>query len=91
MTATTIAKQYVINEVRFLEDPEKTEVRKTATEKAENYQEKIQSIDTVGKLLAERAVKNGVTPATHAYASLSRSSVVRPRSRPAGPTPRWRR
>jgi hypothetical protein len=56
LTATTIAKQYVINEVRFLEDPEKTEVRKTATEKAENYQEKIQSIDTVGKLLADREV-----------------------------------
>ena len=56
LTATMIAKQYVINEVRFLEEPEKTEVRKTATEKAENYQEKIQSIDSVSELLADRDV-----------------------------------
>jgi len=56
LTATMIAKQYAINEVRFLEDPERTEVRKTATEKAENYQEKIQSIDTAAKLLADREV-----------------------------------
>ncbi len=56
LTATMIAKQYVVNEVRFLEDPEKTEVREAATEKAENYQSKIQSIDTVSELLADREV-----------------------------------
>lgn len=56
LTATMIAKQYVINEVRFLEDPEKTEVREAATKKAEVYQEKIQSIDSVSELLANREV-----------------------------------
>lgn len=56
LTATMIAKQYVINQVRFLEDPERTEVRETATEKAEKYQEKIQSVDSVSELLADRDV-----------------------------------
>lgn len=56
LTATMIAKQYVINQVRFLEDPEKTEVQETATAAAEVYQEKIQSIDSVGELLADREV-----------------------------------
>jgi hypothetical protein len=56
LTATMIAKQYVINQVRFLEDPERTEVRETATEKAEKYQEKIQSVDSVSQLLADRDV-----------------------------------
>ena len=56
LTATMIAKQYVINEIRFLEGSEKTSVKEAATKKAENYQEKIQSIDTVSKLLADREV-----------------------------------
>lgn len=56
LTATMIAKQYVINEVRFLSATEKTEAREKAQKAAENYQAKIQSIDTVGKLLADREV-----------------------------------
>ncbi len=56
LTATMIAKQYVINEVRFLEGTEKTSTQEAATKKAENYQEKIQSIDTVSALLADREV-----------------------------------
>jgi hypothetical protein len=56
LTATMIAKQYVINQVRFLEDPEKTEVQETASAAAEAYQEKIQSIDSVSELLADREV-----------------------------------
>lgn len=56
LTATMIAKQYVINEVRFLEGTEKTSTQEAATKKAENYQEKIQSIDTVAELLADREV-----------------------------------
>lgn len=56
LTATMIAKQYVINEVRFLEGSEKTTAQEAATKKAETYQEKIQSIDTVSELLADREV-----------------------------------
>lgn len=56
LTATMIAKQYVINEVRFLEGSERTSAQEAATKKAENYQEKIQSIDTVSELLADREV-----------------------------------
>ena len=56
LTATMIAKQYVINEVRFLDDNERTAAREAATKKAEVYQERIQSIDTVKELLADRDV-----------------------------------
>ena len=56
LTATMIAKQYVINEVRFLDENERTAVREAATKKAEVYQERIQSIDTVRDLLADRDV-----------------------------------
>lgn len=56
LTATMIAKQYVINEVRFLDDNERTAAREAATKKAEVYQERIQSIDTVRELLADRDV-----------------------------------
>lgn len=56
LTATMIAKQYVINEVRFLEGAEKTTAQETATKAAEVYQEKIQSIGTVSELLADREV-----------------------------------
>jgi len=56
LTATMIAKQYVINEVRFLDDNERTAAREAATKKAELYQERIQSIDTVKELLADRDV-----------------------------------
>ena len=56
LTATMIAKQFVINEVRFLDATEKTAAREKAQKTAENYQNKIQSIDTVGKLLADREV-----------------------------------
>jgi hypothetical protein len=56
LTATMIAKQYVINEVRFLEGSEKTTAQEAATKKAETYQEKIQSIGTVSELLADREV-----------------------------------
>jgi hypothetical protein len=56
LTATMIAKQYVINEVRFLEGSEKTEAQETATKAAEVYQEKIQSIGSVSELLADREV-----------------------------------
>lgn len=56
LTATMIAKQYVINEVRFLDENERTAAREAATKKAEVYQERIQSIDTVRELLADRDV-----------------------------------
>ncbi len=56
LTATMIAKQFVINEVRFLDENEKTTAREAATKKAEVYQERIQSIDTVKELLADREV-----------------------------------
>lgn len=56
LTATMIAKQYVINQVRFLEGSERTSTQEAATKKAETYQEKIQSIGTVSELLAEREV-----------------------------------
>lgn len=56
LTATMIAKQFVINEVRFLDENEKTAAREAATKKAEVYQERIQSIDTVKELLADREV-----------------------------------
>ncbi|MCZ8179277.1 MAG: DUF1217 domain-containing protein [Rhizobium sp.] len=56
LTATMIAKQYVINQVRFLEGSERTSTQEAATKKAETYQEKIQSIGTVSELLADREV-----------------------------------
>ncbi|MGE8102964.1 DUF1217 domain-containing protein [Allorhizobium sp. NPDC080224] len=56
LTATMIAKQFVINEVRFLDANEKTAAREAATKKAEVYQERIQSIGTVKELLADREV-----------------------------------
>lgn len=56
LTATMIAKQFVINEVRFLDANEKKTAKEAATKKAEVYQERIQSIDTVKELLADREV-----------------------------------
>lgn len=56
LTATTIAKQYVINEIRFLEGDERTAAKDKATAAASKYQEKIQSIESVTELLADREV-----------------------------------
>ncbi|THV23197.1 DUF1217 domain-containing protein [Peteryoungia ipomoeae] len=56
LTATTIAKQYVINEIRFLEGDERTAAKDKATAEAAKYQEKIQSIDSVAALLKDREI-----------------------------------
>ncbi|MGL3606114.1 DUF1217 domain-containing protein [Rhizobium sp. G187] len=56
LSATLIAKEYIISQIRFLEGDEKTAAQTAATEKAEAYQEKIQTITTVDELLADRDV-----------------------------------
>lgn len=63
LTATMIAKQFVINEVRFLGANEKKAAQEAATKKAEVYQQRIQSITTVKELLADRKVLDVVISA----------------------------
>ena len=56
LTATMIAKEFIVNEIRFLDKTETVTAKETATKAATYYQEKIQGIRSVDELLADRGV-----------------------------------
>lgn len=55
-SATLISKEYIVNKARFLEGDELKKAKEAAGKEAAYYQDKIQGVETVEDLLADRGI-----------------------------------
>ncbi|GEO84083.1 MULTISPECIES: DUF1217 domain-containing protein [Alphaproteobacteria] len=63
ITITTIAKAYIVNEIRYLKDPELKTAKADAQAEAEYYQKNIIGITSAAELLADRRLVDVVLAA----------------------------